>query len=333
MRCLALAQSWQDTGGQAIFAMVNCTSPLKERLRAEGFETAAVDSKVGSATDAEETARLAHQRGAPWIAVDGYEFGTQYQVALKSCGLKVLFLDDNGHAKHYSADIVLNQNIHASAALYPNREASTRLLLGTRFAMLRRDFTAWRDWKRETPAAVRKVLITMGGADPNNVTERVLRVILTQFELEVTVVVGYNNPHLSDLRGVSGKLSGPVRFVENATNMPELIASADVAVAAAGTTSLEMCFLGLPAILFVLADHQRAVAEELNRRGAAIHFVAHANAVDSVLAECFGHLIVSPEKRSATSKIGRTLVDGLGASRVVEQLLAGAQQVDAQEKI
>jgi UDP-2,4-diacetamido-2,4,6-trideoxy-beta-L-altropyranose hydrolase len=332
MRCLALAQNWQDAGGQAIFAMVNCTSPLKERLRAEGFETAALDSKVGSAADAEETACQAHQRVASWIVVDGYEFGAEYQSILKSRGLKVLFLDDNGHAKHYSADIVLNQNIHASAALYSDREAWTRLLLGTQFSMLRRDFTAWRDWKRATPAKVRKVMLTMGGADPDNITARVLRVILSQFELEVTVVVGYNNPHLSELYGVAGKHSGTVRFVENATNMPELIASADVAVAAAGTTSLEMCFLGLPAILFVLADNQRAVAEELNRQGAAIHFVARANCADSELANCLRSLMASPEKRSAMSKIGRTLVDGLGASRVVEQLLAGAQQVDAQEK-
>jgi spore coat polysaccharide biosynthesis predicted glycosyltransferase SpsG len=199
--------------------------------------------------------------------------------------------------------------------------------------MLRRDFTAWRDWTRETHAEVRKVMLTMGGADPDNITARVLRVMLSQFELEVTVVVGYNNPHLSQLQGMAGKNSGTVHFVENATNMPQLIASADVAVAAAGTTSLEMCFLGLPAILFVLADNQRAVAEELNRRGAAIHFVAYGNSADGELANCLRCLIAPPERRSAMSKIGRTLVDGLGASRVVEQLLAGAQQADAQEKI
>src|SRR5208282_5262753 len=116
-----------------------------------------------------------------------------------------------------------------------------------------REFAAWREWRRENPAIVRKVLVTMGGSDPDNITERVLQVILAKRELEATVVAGGSNPHLRELRMVVEEHRGTSHLVENATNMPELIAQADVAVAGAGTTSLEMCFLGLPAVLIVLA--------------------------------------------------------------------------------
>ena len=58
MRCLALAQSWQDAGGRAVFLMADCTSSLEERLRTEGFETAAAAVQVGSPADAAETARV-----------------------------------------------------------------------------------------------------------------------------------------------------------------------------------------------------------------------------------------------------------------------------------
>ncbi len=143
---------------------------------------------------------------------------------------------------------------------------------------------------------------------------------MTEFDLETTVVVGYNNPHLPGLRELAEPW-GRVQFIVNATNMPELIASADVAVAAAGTTSLEMCFLGLPALLTVLAENQRAVAEELNRRGAAIQVGEGAQAT---LAESLAGLLASPERRKAMSGIGRKLVDGLGASRVVAQLQGNA---------
>ena len=37
----------------------------------------------------------------------------------------LLVEDDNGHAEHYWADVVLNQNIHASERLYARREATT----------------------------------------------------------------------------------------------------------------------------------------------------------------------------------------------------------------
>jgi len=318
MRCLALAQAWHDGGGRAVFAMADATPAVEERLRSEGFEVTRLVVRVGSVADAEETAKLAHQHNASWAVVDGYGFGAEYQANLKSRGLKVLFIDDNGHAGHYSADLVLNQNVYAEEAPYRSRGLSTKLLLGPRFAMLRREFAAWREWRRENPAIVRKVLVTMGGSDPDNITERVLHVILAKRELEVTVVVGGSNPHRRELRTLAGKHRGTVHLVENASNMPELIADADVAVAGAGTTSLEMCFLGLPAVLIVLADNQRAVAEELGRRGVAIHLAEGATA--SVLAEHLASLLASPDRRKAMSEMGRKLVDGRGAERVAAKL-------------
>ncbi len=66
----------------------------------------------------------------------------------------MLFIDEQlGHAAHYSADLVLNQNAFADEGLYPRRDASTRLLLGPRFALLRHEFVEWRGWEREIPPA------------------------------------------------------------------------------------------------------------------------------------------------------------------------------------
>jgi UDP-2,4-diacetamido-2,4,6-trideoxy-beta-L-altropyranose hydrolase len=329
MRCLALAQAWQDAGGDAIFALAEATPAVEERLRGEGFEVLRAAVGVGKATpaDAEKTAQLAHQHGASWVVVDGYEFGAEYQASLKNRGLRVLFIDDNGHAGHYAADLVLNQNAHASEALYPSREASTRLLLGPRYAMLRREFTSWRGWNREIPAVARRVVVTMGGSDPDNITERVLRAILAEPSLHATVVAGGSNPHLSQLRKLVAGAKGHVQLVENAAHMPELMAQADVAISGAGTTSLEMCFLGLPALLIVLADNQRPVAGELNRRGAAINLGEGAELRPAKLSPCLAQLVNSQSARRAMSERGRELVDGHGAERVVRALQSNPLQV------
>ncbi len=320
MRCLALAQAWQDAGGHAIFVMANCTDALERRLRVEGFETARASVQVGSPADASETARLAHKLDAAWVVVDGYEFGPEYQASLKRHGLKVLFVDDNGHAEHYSADLVLNQNVHASTALYPNREASTRLLLGPEFAMLRREFVAWRNWKRETPIVGRKVLLTMGGSDPDNITARVLRVMSTDLGVETKVVAGYNNPHLPGLRELS-EHCGRVQLVANVTNMPELMAWADLAISGAGGTSYELCYMGMPSLLFVVAENQRHVAERLSELSAAIHAGRTNDFNAQRFAQELCRLIGDQERRLAMSNRARALVDGLGADRVRAALL------------
>src|SRR5208337_116367 len=93
MRCLALAQAWQDAGGQAIFAMAEGTLAVAERLRNESFEVERPGVQVGSAADAEKTSQLALQRGATWVVVDGYKFNAEYHASLKSHGLKVLLID------------------------------------------------------------------------------------------------------------------------------------------------------------------------------------------------------------------------------------------------
>jgi UDP-2,4-diacetamido-2,4,6-trideoxy-beta-L-altropyranose hydrolase len=332
MRCLALAQAWQDAGGDAVFAMAQATPAVEQRLRLEDVEVVRVQAERGSADDARQTAVLASETQAAWIAVDGYCFGSDYQAALKHAGLKVLFIDDNGHAAHYSADLVLNQNAGASESLYPSRDVSTRLLLGPRFAMLRREFTSWREWKREIPAVACRVLVTMGGSDPENVTQRVIEAILPAGKFETTVVVGGSNPHLAGLREFVGNSSCGVRMVENASNMPELMANADVAVAGAGTTSWEMCFLGLPALLIVLADNQQGVADELGKQGIMVDLGGGSGIAGSAITTHLRALAESPVVRLEMSARARALVDGLGAERVVSALKKDALSIRSAEE-
>jgi UDP-2,4-diacetamido-2,4,6-trideoxy-beta-L-altropyranose hydrolase len=322
MRCLALAQAWQDAGGRAVFAMAEATPAMEERLQRESMGVARLKAEPGSAGDFQETIVLARGKQAPWVVVDGYCFGADYQTALKSAGLKVLFIDDNGHAEHYSADLVLNQNAHANEGFYPSRDASTRLLLGPRFAMLRREFTEWRGWNREIPAVARSVLVTMGGSDPGNVTERVVRAILGEPSLNATVVVGGSNPHLPNLRELVAGTQRDVRLVEDVTNMPELMAKSDVAISGAGTTSLEMCFMGLPALLMVLANNQRPAAEELDQRGVAINQGEGSEIEASTLSANLTRLVDSQDTRKAMSERGKELVDGNGAERVADGLMS-----------
>ena len=47
MRCLALAQAWQDHGGECIFAMAESTASAEERIRRENFEVITLTESPG----------------------------------------------------------------------------------------------------------------------------------------------------------------------------------------------------------------------------------------------------------------------------------------------
>ena len=98
--------------------------------------------------------------------LDGYHFRGDYQRAVKQAGQSLLALDDFGHAEHYWADIVLNQDLNAEESLYRNRESYTRLLLGPNYVCLRREFRCCPRPQRQFTGPARKLLVTLGGGIP-----------------------------------------------------------------------------------------------------------------------------------------------------------------------
>jgi UDP-2,4-diacetamido-2,4,6-trideoxy-beta-L-altropyranose hydrolase len=321
MRCLALAQAWQDATGQAIFALATSAPILEQRLQSVGMKVVHLSLRLGSAEDAEETASLARQLDASWIVVDGYHFGAEYQRIIKDSGLHLLFIDDYGHADHYYADIVLNQNIYAHEGLYPHREPYTQLLLGTRYTLLRREFWQWRGWRRSLPLVASKVLVTLGGSDPDNVTLKVIQALqLVETEgLEAVVVVGGSNPHYELLQAAVQDLRFPIRLESNVTNMPELMAWADVAVTAGGSTCWELAFMGLPSLILMLADNQQSSAKKLGGLSGR-NLGWHEDVSFGEIAEAVSQLLASAQTRAEMVKRGQELVDGEGSDRVLMQL-------------
>jgi UDP-2,4-diacetamido-2,4,6-trideoxy-beta-L-altropyranose hydrolase len=322
MRCLALAQSWQDTGGSAVFAIADPVTWARERLSKESVETLLISASPGTEEDARETSELARQHAAAWVVVDGYQFGADYQRTLKSAGFKILFLDDYGHAGLYSADLVLNQNVSADEKLYEHREPYTRLLPGPRYCLLRREFNTWRGWRREIVPRGRRVLVTMGGSDPENFTERAIAALnlIEDEELEATVVVGGTNARAELLDRIAAKAGKKIVLRRDVSNMADLMVWADVAVSGAGGTCWEICQLGLPALLIDLAENQTPLARELDRRGCAIHLGCPRDISSGKLAEQLQRLLRASEDRQAMSLRCQELVDGEGAQRVVSAL-------------
>lgn len=288
MRCLALAQAWCDAGGAATFVCAELPEALEQRLRGEGME-------VVRGTEIVE---------ADWVVLDGYQFTVADQRAVAG---RLLVIDDHAHAAEYAADLVLDQNLGASPADYAT---TARLLLGPRYALLRREFRQGRAHERIIGDG-RNVLVTLGGADPDDVTTRVVEA-LQGMNVDARVVVGASNPH--DVPGA----------LRNVTNMPELMAWADVAISAAGSTSWELAFFGLPSLVVALAENQRPVAERLDAAGVARTLGWHAEVTPRSIREALASLLADRDARAEMSQRGRALVDGEGASRVVAEMLAPA---------
>ncbi len=151
-----------------------------------------------------------------------------------------------------------------------------------------------------------KVLVTLGGSDPDKVTLKVIKA-LRHVELhkgEAVVVVGGGNPHLAELEAAARCAKGVVHLRTNVTDMSELMAWADMAVSGGGTTSWERALLKLPTIVLVLADNQREVAAACAASGLCWNLGRAGAVTEADIANALGSLLRDRTAREEMAQRG-----------------------------
>lgn len=320
MRCRALAEYWLRHVGPVTFATCRMLEPLQEQLQEHGFAVVAEGIGSGSADDATWTRQMSLRHSV--VVLDGYQFDDAFEATLTGEGALLLAFDDYGHAKHTACHWILNQNFGATPQAYPG--VSATLLLGSQYCLLRDEFVSVAAAKLESARKdkqVKRILVTMGGSDPDDSTTQVARVLRSltsdNRRVQVRFVVGPGYRHHDSLRSVmagwaNGDAVGPV------SDMVPHYQWADIAVCAGGSSNWEMSLFGIPRVLIPIADNQQPVAEALGNAGACL--VADRE-VPGQLEGKIRELVLSAEMRIRMMEVSRRLIDGRGRERVIQQIV------------
>ena len=195
-------------------------------------------------------------------------------------------------------------------------------LIGTRYALLGRRFRQRAGQHRAEPQVARNILITLGGADRENATLSIIESLPDTLlnQTTVRVVVGPANTHRQVLRDFCAASTSRIELVSDTPDMPELMAWADLAIVAAGTSSWEIAFMGVPSILLTIADNQELIAEDLHNRNATIYLGPIGKLDRHKLVTVVEQLRYDRERRRQMSHTARRLVDGQGVVRVTAAL-------------
>lgn len=343
IRCLTLAKALAAQGAECEFICREHPGNLNEFIRSQGFTThslsvlPALEAGItGSGPahrnwlgatqhqDAEACAPLLKRSSPDWLITDHYALDSRWEIALESHYQKLMVIDDLADRSH-ACDVLLDQTLGREKADYLSLvPKDCRLLCGSPYVLLRPEFAALRPYslQRRTGSALVELLINMGGVDKDNVTGQVLVALQTcplPRDCRVTVVMGSTAPWLDEVRDQAQRLPWPNRVLVGVSNMAQLMADSDLAIGAAGTTAWERCCLGLPAIMFILADNQLKVAQSLSATGAAA-LVHGGGDMARELAALITKLLGHPKVLQDMSRAAMQVVDG-GGTRVVAQLL------------
>lgn len=316
MRCLALGQAVKEAGGDCSFIIRMDQPGIVDRIRREGFGV----WELKDGNDPAGTLALLQREHPDWVVLDGYDFGIALQRAVVSAGYRLLVIDDLAHQDRYHADAVLNQNAGAERLSYRIADR-TRLLLGPQYAVLRREFRSFRDTVREYPPRAHNLLVTMGGSDPANSTLSVFAALDELNEpMSVRAVVGASNPHLASLHNAAERSRHRIEVLTGVEEMAPLMAWADLAVSAGGTTVWELACMGVPSLLCIIAQNQEPSVQEMERQGLVRSLGWLKDRSAREITSAIEALAGDQELRRTQSSRLRAFVDGQGAGRIISAL-------------
>ncbi len=341
MRCLTLADELARQGGQCRFICRTHHGHLGDLISSRGHELRLLPVDADREGAADDAAAETSWLGARWpddaaqthaalsserfdlLVADHYALDARWEQQLVETIDRIMVIDDLADRQHVCG-LLLDQNLGRHPVDYDRLvpDGCTRLI-GPDYALLRPEFAALRQQSlsRRKRATVKRVLVSLGGSDPANVTGEVLASLTAESlptECELDIVLGASAPHVETVRLLAERMPFKATVSVGVADMAQRMCLADLAIGAVGSASWERFCLGLPTIMVVIAENQKAVAQVLSELDIAIIVESGAQVGDTLgRLWCDGTFEDYLER---TLSRGSVLVDGMGCSRVLEAL-------------
>ena len=350
MRCLSIADAFQRLDKEVSFIVADDIA--EDCILERGFKVMVLYTDYKDMDDELQFWPLLD--GIGFVIVDSYHVTYSYLYHLREKvgknGGKLAYIDDV-YSFPYPVDILINYNIYGEYvdyhSLYVNSGVDEpQYILGTDYVPLRDMFKSLP--KRVQTKRVRNVLISTGGSDELHLARTLICYLLelnsnnehtdypsNERDRIYHVLLGSMNSDKDDIRRIT-KDHDFIILHENVSNMKSLIMSMDLCVSAAGSSLYEICACGVPLITYSIADNQLSGAEAFEKYGVAVN-IGDLRDPDSIdaglffsggLCEDSAERIISTVEVVADDYLKRTymgkrmqeLVDGYGASRIVNAI-------------
>jgi spore coat polysaccharide biosynthesis predicted glycosyltransferase SpsG len=273
-------------------------------------------------------------------------------VKLKKPDTLIVALDYFNYENSY-LDIILNLYNHNRNVPNPEEEFTGEYYEGLEYAIIRDSFGEYVDKEKRIKENVNEILVTFGGSDTSENTIKVLNLLKTLSFSEAFFVNAFlkglkkalqkKKYPLDTLMNDTPKVNiviGPMfknkdRIIEiaekqdryeiyqDAANMEELIFNADLGFIGSGTTLMEFCALGTPAIVMPQNEREQRFAN-LFEKNDAIRILKEGYPEEEKIT-LINEIISSKEIREEMSRNQRQLIDGKGKERIKKIILSRAK--------
>jgi UDP-2,4-diacetamido-2,4,6-trideoxy-beta-L-altropyranose hydrolase len=259
------------------------------------------------------------------IVLDNYSFDEAYQKAIKKNGARAVYIDDL-IAFNYNVDVLINQAENVKESDYKS-SGSVKFCLGTKFILLREPFLKAANSERQLKK-IESVFVSFGGADMDNVSRKVVNVLLKFPQLKhIHVLSSSVNENIDKWKDEFN--TNPVVKFHNDLNAEEvcsLMQSCELALGPCSNLSLELCSIGIIFIAGTTASNQDNYYKALSANSCILGIGKWQEVSEQDLHDKLASVMIYDEKDlSWFVKNQRQFIDGKSGERLRDVFLKLAQ--------
>lgn len=249
------------------------------------------------------------------VLIDSYDANTEYQAKVRETAENTaVILDDTRYT--ICGDYLINGNVYAPELEYEWRGDEPTWCFGLDYLPVREAIRNVAVNPEPFHTAPRRAVVTMGGSDIKGTTPTVCR-SFGGTDITVDVVVGPGFDNHGEIQQAIVETDANFECFDNPDDFATLIARADLAVSAAGSTIYELLAVGTPTIAIPQAANQEPIARTLTDRD-TIKCLEPSN-IDE-LSDRITELLSDADRRRNLRQRGRNLIDCRGAQRIYRTL-------------
>lgn len=276
MRCLTLADAlghfFKDKDPKIVFLSRPHTGNIIEFIQKKGYEVISLScpefsggsdekSWLGTLQEKDALECLPIVNEADLLIIDHYSIDSIWENIVRSYVQKIFVIDDLAN-RHHNCDILLDQNFYLDKdiryqGLIPE---NCQIFTGPEYALLRPEFFEMaKDY--HFSKEVKNILVFFGGVDSTGMTLKTIN-ILKDYDYISHIICGTSNNDKNEIKELCASYDNLI-FYDNVENMAKMMASCDVAIGAGGTTQWERACIGIPSLVFSIADNQTKICEDM----------------------------------------------------------------------
>lgn len=258
------------------------------------------------------------------VLTDSYMIDDEYIKQMKKNFKVVGYIDDNV-LKDYDADFIINQNFGAEGLNYKIQNCIC--MLGCRYLLVRENFRQVSPIK--IVERVKDILLTVGGSDNKNLTEKILDFI-KDLPYNFNVIIGPMFQYEKNLKNKFEKYKNIVFY--NQPNIEEIMIKNDMAISSCGSTLYELGILGIPTLGISVADNQEGLARRMHNK----KMIEYLGDIKGIQPEILRRQIVELDKdKKKRERMADLCINELnkdGVELVVEKIMQKIEEVKINDK-